>query len=157
MLVGSHPGVDFYLGEGRHRTTVGEADVLLLFADGRLVPVEVKRTAAGVDAGALALMDRLATPLEAPFDVVAVSQPARDCPDLPDRVPQPTDRPRLIISDDQVLDRMPLWSLGSDPFRWDPRSAADDNERDLKFIKDLESFEPDQRWDPVSDTLLGEP
>jgi len=156
-LVGAHPGVNFYSGDGKDRTTVGEADVLLLFADGRVVPVEVKRTAAGVDARALELMDRLATPLEAPFDVVAVSQPARDCPDLPDLVPQPADRPRLVISDDQVLDRMPLWSVGSNPFRWEPRGEADDSARDLKFIKDLESFEPDQQRDPVRDTLLGEP
>ena len=156
-LVGAHPGVDFISGDGKNRTTVGEADVLLLFADGRLVPVEVKRTAAGVDPRTLELMDRLATALDAPFDVVVVCQPARDCPDLPDSVPQSADRPRLMISDDQVLNRMPLWSVGSNPFGWDPRGEADDGERDLAFIKDLEAFEPDQQWDLVRDTLLGEP
>ena len=120
------------------------------------MPVEVKRTAAGVDRRTLELMDRLAAALKAPFDVVAVSQPARDCPDLPESVPQPADRLRLVISDDQVLNRMPLWSVGSNPFAWDPRSEADDGERDSDFVKGLEAFEPDQQWDLVRETLLEE-
>jgi hypothetical protein len=155
-LVGAHPGVNFSTRDSKNSTTIGEADVLLLFADGQLVPVEVKRTAAGVDARTLELMDRLSTALEAPFDVVAVSQPARDCPDLPDSVSQSAHRSRLVISNDQTLNRMPLWSVGSNPFAWDPRSKADDNERDLDFIKALELLEPDQQWDLVRETLLGE-
>ena len=87
---------------------------------------------------------------------MAVSQPARDCPDLPDSIPQPAGRPRLVVSDDQVLNQRPLWSVGSNPFAWDPRSEADDDERDSGFIRDLEAFEPDQQWDPVRDTLLDE-
>jgi hypothetical protein len=73
-LIGSHPGVEFI--KGRRQATLGEADVLLLFTDGSLVPVEVKRTAVGVDAKALKSMDRLASALDAPYDVVAVTQPA---------------------------------------------------------------------------------
>ena len=156
-LIGSHPGVDFSIGEGKDRTGIGEADVLLLFKDGRLVPVEVKRTAVGVDAKALALLDRLTTAIEAPYDVIAVSQPARDCPDLPASVHQSAARPRLLISDDQVLDRRPLWSVGSNPFAWTPRTEADDLERDTTFKNELETFDPDQPWDVVRDTLLGEP
>jgi len=155
-LIGAHPGFEFSAGDGKSRTTVGEADVLLLFADGRLAPVEVKRAAAGVDAKALELMDRLAAALEAPYDVVAVSQPARDCPDLPASIPQPTDRPRLVITDDQILNRRPFWAAGSNPFAWDPRTEAVDIERDSSFAAELEAFDPDQPWDLVRDTLLGE-
>jgi hypothetical protein len=129
----------------------------LLFADGRLVPVEVKRAAAGVDAKTLELMDRLAAALEAPYDVVAVSQPARDCPDLPASIPQPTDRPRLVITDDQILNRRPFWAVGSNPFAWEPRTEAEDLERDSNFAAELEAFDPDHPWDLVRDTLLGEP
>lgn len=82
-LIGSHPGVEFISGDGKNQATVGEADVLLLLADGSTVPVEVKRTASGVDARTLELMDRLASALRAPYDGVVVSQPARECPDLP--------------------------------------------------------------------------
>jgi hypothetical protein len=156
-LVGAHPGVNFDSGEGENRRRIGEADVLLLFVDGRLVPIEVKRTAAGVDESALEKMDRLAVALQAPFDVVAMSQPARDYPALPDAVRQPVDHLRLVISDDQVLDRLPLWSAGSNPFRWDPRGEADDGERDQVFIRDLEAIEPDEPWDLIRDTLLNEP
>jgi len=156
-LIGTHPGVEFSAGDGQSGTTVGEADVLLLFADGRLVPIEVKRAAVGVDAKTLELMDRLAAALESPYDVVAVSQPARDCPDLPASIPQPTDRPRLVITDDQILNRRPFWAVGSNPFVWDPRTEADDLERDSSFAAELAAFDPDQPWDLVRDTLLGEP
>jgi len=156
-LIGSHPGVEFTVGDGKDRATVGEADVLLLFADGRLVPVEVKRTAAGVDARTLELIDRLAAALEAPYDVVAVSQPARECPNLSASIQQPTGRPRLVITDDQILNRRPFWAVGSDPFAWDPHSEAHDLERDSSFAAELEAFDPDQPWDLVRDTLLGEP
>lgn len=153
-LVGAHPGVDFFSGDGKDRTTIGEADVLLLFTDGSLVPVEVKRTAAGVDPRTFELMDRLATTLEAPFDVVAVSQPARHCPDLPDAVPQPASRPRLVITNDQVFDREPFWSLGKNPFAWKPQDEEADRAGDARFVTSLERLDPEQQRDPLHDRLL---
>jgi hypothetical protein len=153
-LIGAHPGAEFITGEGAGQTTVGEADVLLLFADGSLVPVEVKRTAAGVDAATLDKLDRLASALNAPYDVVAVSQPARDCPDLPASIRQPAGRPRLLISDDQVLDRMVLWAAGADPFAWSPRTGASDAERAAAFTVGLKESDPDQPWDQVRYSLL---
>ncbi len=156
-LVGAHPGVTFTnrAAEEEATTTIGEADALLLFTDGTLVPVEVKRTAAGVDDRAFDLMDRLSNALRAPFDVLAVSQPARQCPGLADSVPQPPGRPRLVVSDDQLLDPRPFWAVSSDPFGWEPRGEAADAGRDSDFIRALESSEPDHAWDPVLDTMLG--
>ncbi|HEY1704086.1 MAG TPA: hypothetical protein VGG75_30685 [Trebonia sp.] len=156
-LVGSHPGVDFNADEGKDQRRVGEADVLLLFADGRMVPVEVKRTAAGFDDRALELMDRLAATLEAPFDVMAVTKPARECPDLAASFRQPAGRPRLLISDDQILDRTPFWAVSSNPFAWAPHTEDDDRARDALVKSELEARDPDQHWDLVRDTLLGEP
>lgn len=152
-LIGCHPGVEF-IKEGASQVTLGEADVLLLFTDGSLVPVEVKRTAAGVDARALESMDRLASALNAPYDIVAVSQPARDCADLPASVSQPPGRPRLVVSDDQVLDRNPLWVVGADPFAWSPRTEASDAERGAAFTAALKESDPDEPWDLVRYTLL---
>lgn len=106
-FVGAHPGVTFTNRAAEEETTIGEADVLLLFTDGTLVPVEVKRTAAGVDDRTFDLMDGLSNALQAPFDILAVSQPARRCPGLADSVPQPSGRPRLVVSDDQILDPSP--------------------------------------------------
>jgi hypothetical protein len=156
-LIGSHPGVEFTHGEGKNLVTVGEADVLMLFADGSVVPVEVKRTASGVDARTLELMDRLASALDAPYDAVAVTQYARDCPDLPMSVHQSGNRQCLLLSYDQILDPRPFWALGANPFAWAPRSEADDRERTTKFCAELEASDPDQPWDLVRDTLLGEP
>jgi len=156
-LIGSHPGAEFTSGDGKEQFTVGEADVLLLFADGSAVPIEVKRTAAGVDVRTLALMDRLTSALEAPYDGVIVSQPARECPSLPSSVNSPGGRTRLLLTYDQLLDRNPVWTLGSDPFAWVPRSAADDLARAAEFRAELEASDPDQPWDLVRDTLLEDP
>ena len=156
-LIGSHPGVEFISGDGKDQATVGEADVLLLLADGSTVPVEVKRTASGVDARTLELMDRLASALRAPYDGVVVSQPARECPDLPASLGHPGGQPRLLLSDDQILDRPPSRAIGSDPFAWAPRSEADDLDRGARFTAELEESDPDQPWDLVRDTLLEDP
>jgi hypothetical protein len=110
-----------------------------------------------VDARTLELMDRLASALRAPYDGVVVSQPARECPDLPASLGHPDSRPRLLLSYDQILDRKPFWALSSNPFAWIPRSGADDVYRAAKFTAELEASDPDQPWDLVRDTLLGEP
>lgn len=97
-LVGAHPGVNFLTADG---TTVGEADVLLLFADGNMVPVEVKRRHAGMDANAIELLDKLSSALGSPYDIIAVTQPARKCKDLDGLAVSLPNKPRLILTDDQ--------------------------------------------------------
>jgi hypothetical protein len=155
-LIGAYPGVDIDRREGKRTNRIGEADVLLLFSDGSLVPVEVKRAAAGFGAGAIRKMDRVAEALNAPYDVMAVSQPARECPALPAAIVQRDGRPRYLITDDQLLDRAPRWPLGTDPFAWNPRTENDDLDRAKAFKAQMEAFDPDQPWDLVRDTLLAE-
>jgi hypothetical protein len=156
-LIGAYPGVDIDRRLGKRTTRIGEADVLLLFGDGSLVPVEVKRTAAGFGTKAIKKMDRIADALNAPYDVVAVSQPARECLGLPATIEQGESRPRRLITEDQLLDRAPRWPLGTDPFGWNPRSEKDDLDRSKAFKAQLEDFDPDQPWDLVRDTLLADP
>jgi hypothetical protein len=62
-----------------------------------------------------------------------------------------------LLSYDQILDRKPFWALSSNPFAWIPRSGADDVYRAAKFTAELEASDPDQPWDLVRGTLLGEP
>ncbi|PZG56671.1 hypothetical protein C1I98_01110 [Spongiactinospora gelatinilytica] len=81
-LVGAHPGVTFI--DSASGGAVGEADVLLLFADGSLVPVEVKRSAGGFDEDGRKRLDALSDLVGAHFDIVAVTQPARECEPLAD-------------------------------------------------------------------------
>jgi hypothetical protein len=77
--------------------------------------------------------------------------------DLPASLGHPDSRPRLLLSYDQILDRKPFWALSSNLFAWIPRSGADDVDRAAKFTAELEASDPDQPWDLVRDTFLGEP
>jgi hypothetical protein len=153
-LVGAHPGVTFRdPAAGRD---VGEADVLLLFADGSLVPVEVKRRAAGADSRAFALMDILADAVDAPYDLLAVTEPARLCPSLaPDELHPPA-RPRLLLTLDQLLDPWPRWTLAADPFAWAPLDASQEQDRKDRFRRALHEHDPDDPVDFVEVDLLAE-
>ena len=64
-LVGAHPGVEFV--DPATQRIHGEADVLLLFADGSLVPIEVKRNGAGVEENTERSMDTVSELLAAPW------------------------------------------------------------------------------------------
>lgn len=150
-LVGAHPGVTFAGADGQ---LIGEADVLLLFSDGSLVPIEVKRRGAGVDERALSLMDTLADALEARWDALAVTQAARDLPDIAAAERRSPDRPRLLLTDDQIHEPLVIWTMGSNPFEWAPRTADQDRERERAYRKALAGNDPDVPWDRVADTLL---
>ncbi|MCS7484588.1 hypothetical protein ACFFQW_46135 [Umezawaea endophytica] len=152
-LVGAHPGVDF-IDESTGKK-IGEADVLLLFADGSLVPVEVKRRIAGIDQKAIGLMDTLSDALQAPYDVLAVTQPARDCVALESARRTLPDRPRLVLTDDQMLTNEPVvWLLAKDPFVWSPRTSEEDAEREITFTRILRDHDPETAKDTVSNRLL---
>lgn len=150
-FVGAHPGVTFAAADGK---PIGEADVLLLFADGSLVPIEVKRTGSGVDQRSQTLMDTLADALEARWDVLAVTQAARDLPDLLAFERQLPGRPRLLLTDDQIHEPRPIWAMGSNPFEWAPRTLEQDAERELAFRRLLAENDPDIPWDSVAASLL---
>jgi hypothetical protein len=75
-LVGIHPGVDLKRADG---AGIGEADLLVLFADGAIFPVEVKRRLAGTEGRTVELMDRIADALDAPCDVRRAVRD-RSCP-----------------------------------------------------------------------------
>lgn len=153
-LVGAHPGVTF-TDPADSGKTIGEADVLLLFADGSLVPVEVKRRVAGVDDRTTRLMDTLADALDAPWDALTVTEPAREIPSLTDAGRTLTDRPRVILTDDQLYEEHVRWAIGRNPFGWEPRTTEQDTERETAFVTWLATSDPDVPWDHVRDALLG--
>jgi hypothetical protein len=153
-LVGAHPGVTFT--DPKAGKDVGEADVVLLFASGDIVPLEVKRRHGGVDQRTIGLMDDLARALASPWDGLAVTQAARDCPDVASfRQDLPT-RPRFILTYVQLLDPMPIWTLGSDPFAWLLLSPQQDEGRRASFVQGLTQGDLDYPTDYVSDSLLDE-
>jgi len=151
-LVGAHPGVEFVSPDSG--TVVGEADVVMLFADGSLVPVEVKRRATGVDVKALTSMDDVAAAVDAPWDAMAVLQPARDCEATRMAERRLPERPRFLLTTDQLFQEHVMWSLGGDPFEWRPRTQDEDRVRDEAYAKWLRQYDPDHTRDHVSETLL---
>jgi hypothetical protein len=150
-LVGAHPGVNFLDNDGN---AIGEADVALVFSDSSIVPVEVKRTAAGVDAKAVSLLGALSEALQTPFEVLAVSQAARECASLPSLGSTEPGRPRLILTDDQMHTERVVWALGANPFAWQPRSEEDNDLRRRNFVKHIATSDLEEPADDVSELLL---
>ncbi len=150
-LIGGYPGVTVTDANGQD---VGEADVMLLFTNGDLVPVEVKRTVGGAGGRTIELMDSLATALNAPFDLLAVTQPARECGGLQSHGRRLPHRPRFLATSDQLNEPLVLWSLGQDPFAWNPRTPQQDAAREVAFTQALTEHDPDAARDFVSSYLL---
>jgi len=73
-VYGAHPGVEFYEPDNPG-TTVGEADVALVMADGSIVVGECKRNAAGLNENELDKLQRLADRLRSPWTFVATTSP----------------------------------------------------------------------------------
>jgi hypothetical protein len=69
QLYGAYPGVEFFEPGGTE--SLAEADVLLVFTSGRLVPIECKTRAGGLTAGELTKLEQLSERLNAPWSVVA--------------------------------------------------------------------------------------
>ncbi|MET8763090.1 hypothetical protein [Lentzea sp. NPDC004782] len=152
-LVGAHPGVTFT--DPATGQDIGEADVLLLFANGDLVPVEVKRRVAGADARTTDLMDTLAEALKAPWDLLAVTQPGRECAELMELARALPQRPRLLLTNDQLHEGFPLWAVGKNPFAaGDSRDPDQDAGREASFVKAVCDGYLEQPRDRVSSTLL---
>lgn len=151
-LVGAHPGVNFL--DPSTKRTIGEADVLLLFSDGSLVPIEVKRRLAGADEGAAAVADELSDILNAPWDGFVVTEPARDIPELEAFEKRLPDRPRIVLTDDHLHADHVFWAAGGNPFEWSPRPETEDRKRHQGFSKGLSERDPDAPWDWVVSTLL---
>jgi hypothetical protein len=139
---------------------MGEADVLLFFRSGEFVPIEVKSSFAGVDDVQVHRLDDLAVTLHAPWCAIAVGQYGHNASasfvDLESR--KDGDSPfRLILSYDVLLDPHPHWSMGSDPFQWDPLDTEKISERENKFVSDLAHRTGDGKYDWLTEEMLHRP
>jgi hypothetical protein len=136
QLYGAYPGLDVKTRDGE---TVGEADVLLVLADGSLVPGECKRTSAGLTEAELAKLDRIASALDAPWTFVATLSPSRECNPIWKEVAE-TDRgsrPRLVLTGDQLFEPSAAPAIGEDVFGWRERTSAEDAQRDADWVAQL--------------------
>lgn len=145
-LVGAHPGVEFIL-EGR---VAAEADVVLLFADGSLVPVEAKRRGSAFNRSAADQLDATSEHLGSPFDVMCVldSVASNDLPSsLERRLP---DRPRFLLTADHLSSRHVMWAMGADPFK--APDAASSTDRRKQWVRSVGEMN-DAPADPVLRTV----
>jgi hypothetical protein len=152
-LVGAHPGVDFYSAGGAQ---IGEADVLLLFADGTTLPVEVKRHAGGFKTGDLERLDAIADQMSAIGTVLGCGDDSAAAGDEFAELSLEEPRPRRLITADQWLAPRshPVMGApaGSEPRDADAGSPADAFE--LRFAQDIVARLPRQdAGDPVAGRL----
>ncbi|MBD8205181.1 hypothetical protein IFU08_09305 [Microbacterium sp. CFBP 8790] len=133
-LIGMHPGTEV-LRDGR---VVGEADVLLLTRSAEFIPVEVKRTSAGLVPSEIDKLDTLCLELESPWSAIAVCQYARDAGEamlsLQLKNSDNTYR-RLVLTLDHLLEPAPIWTVSSDPFAWTPLDPQAIAEREDEFVR----------------------
>lgn len=151
-LIGVHPGVEF-VKDGQ---VIGEADLLLLFEDGRVAIGECKRRQRGLSNRDLDGLESLADRLDAAWTFVATPDWAENAPplwrDLRHDLPQ---RRRFALCGEQLLSpARDIWeSLGGDSTAWNPIGEADREQRRTEFaagvgrlIQDLEKPQTLADW-----------
>jgi len=138
-LVGLHPGMEIKK-EGENAIT-GEADVLMLTRHGEFIPVEVKRRATGLTDGEINKLDALAVTLSSPWSVAVaceyVANAGNALATLVLRHETDGTYKRMVLTYDRLLDPIPVWAMGADPFVLDPLSADDIAKREQSFVDGL--------------------
>lgn len=157
-LVGAHPGME--VRRSGADAVIGEADNLMLFRDGDLVPVEVKRSFSGVVPPEVDKLDDLAARLRAPWSAIAVCQYGQAAPEsftwLESRG-EGAGPFRLVLSSDRLLEPSPHWALGDDPFAWRPMSDGEIEEREQRFVERLARGGEDEGSDWLEYVMLRRP
>jgi hypothetical protein len=135
-VYGAYPGVDFTDPDSGAR--VGEADVLLVLADGSLVVGECKRNGVGLTIGECEKLDYVVKRLNARFSFLATTSWARDCPPIWSQCfdPAPSDPPRYVLSGEQLLEIFPE---NRSLFDWPGDELQDPTTHHASFVQTLSS------------------
>ena len=156
-LVGAHPGVDIYDSAD---TQIGEADVLLLFADATTLPVEVKRHASAFKPGDIARLDRIADELSAVGTVLGCGDDHTTAADQLQSLARDDPRPRRLVTADQWLAphaRPTIDRPVGDESYWHggDNEGSSSDAFDRRFASDLIVFDPLRKtsYDPVAERL----
>ena len=151
MLIGAHPGVNFYTqASGR---LIGEADVVLVFSTGDFAIGECKTSGKGLTPSELTKLDKLGEELGAEFSFLATLARAADCPPLwRDSARALPEKPRFVLTGESLLKRDIIWPAGADPFAWpndaDGTAPTDADRGDaVPDSKRLEWLLAEQSWD----------
>lgn len=128
---GAYPGV--LLKDAQTGQDVGEADVLLVFSNGSLVPGECKLRSTGWNANESKKLDAVCEALNSPWSFIATPQASRDCTNTFERAATDGPRPRFVVTGEQLFDPHPFWALGDSPFAWREMSDEDWVKRQSSF------------------------
>lgn len=155
QLIGMHPGMSVFPSEGN--TEIGEADLLMLTRWGDFIPIEVKRTAAGLTQSEVGKLDSLATAMRSPWSGVAACQYARETGDLLDSLATRNadgTHLRLALTYDLLLKPHPIWALGDDPFA--PKELNDEEiaTREKDFVTALVTRAKESNVDWLAYSML---
>lgn len=133
-VFGAYPGVD--LLDPHSGESIGEADVMLVFADGSLGIGECKRHGVGFNEAERIKLDRLAERLNARLKFVATTSWAMDCPEIwPESLaPAPTDPPRYVLSAEHLFE---LFPRAENLMTWPEQSRDDHDKHHQEFVKHL--------------------
>jgi hypothetical protein len=156
-LVGAHPGVDIYDNAG---SRIGEADVLLLFADATTLPVEVKHHATGIRAGDITRLENIADRWSGIGTVLGFGDGQAAIGDEVRNLAREEPRPRRLITADQwlapharpTIDRPP----GDESYwREEDVEGSLSDALDRRLSRDIITLDPlrGASHDPVADSL----
>ena len=156
-LVGAHPGVDIYDSAD---IQIGEADVLLLFADSTILPVEVKRHASAFKTDDIIRLEGIADKLSAVGTALGCGDDHAAAAAQIESLAQDEPRPRRLITADQwlapharpVIDR----PVGDESYwRGGDNTGSPSDAFDRRFASDLIGFDPLRQtsYDPVAKRL----
>jgi hypothetical protein len=157
-LIGVHPGME--VRPAGASNPLGEADVLLFTRKGDFIPIEVKRSLAGLTPKEVSKLDSLVQVFAAPWSAVAACQYGREAgpefSDLEVKAQDGTYR-RMLLTYDALLEPFAMWALGSDPFAWHALTAEEVSERESKFVLALADQALHQGADRQADWIMKKP
>lgn len=133
-LYGGHPGVELLRADGK---VIAEIDVLLLMADGSLVPGEVKRNGVGLQTTDLDKLDMVCEALGSPWSFVGTPDWSANCPQIWKDAIRDAPEPRMVLTGEQMLSDRVFWALGTDPFAWTAETDDEHVARTQAFAKRL--------------------
>jgi hypothetical protein len=112
-LYGAYPGVEIVREEtGETR----EVDLLLLLADGSLIPGELKRRGAGLQPADLEKLDDVVGWLDAPWSFVGTLDFSADCPPIWNEARRNGPRARYVLTGESIFAPSVVWPALTNPF-----------------------------------------
>jgi len=138
-LFGGYPGV--LLLEPGAPSEFAEIDVMLLTADGQLVPGECKARGSGLTEHDLQKLDTVCQRLDSPWSFVATPEWRHECSEVWDRAAERDahGRQRFVLTGEQMLLRYPFdvngGVRGRHPLNMDPLTQAECVQRAEEFAR----------------------